>query len=274
MTTCATASPPCSPRWTWPPARSAGSIHRRRRATEFKRFLTTLDKRIPADLDVHLICDNYATHKTPTITTWLAAHPRFHMHHTPTYSSWLNQVERWFALLDRQETAPWRTPVNPGPGERHSRLDHQLQHNPNPSHGPRPPTRSSNASTHIFNEFLAQDTSEASPLTAERWGLVRRLCCGQAVKMAAHGDDQRCARRACGARYRVSGSDLPQRLCAESADGRAGGVVSDPASGQSDTVAGDLGEDRHRVSPRGGVVRRGTTGSRWCGSPGTTARSR
>ena len=76
-----------------------GSIHRRHRATEFKKFLTTLDKQIPADLDVHLICDNYATHKTPAVTTWLAGHPRFHMHHTPTYASWLNQVERWFALL-------------------------------------------------------------------------------------------------------------------------------------------------------------------------------
>jgi transposase len=76
-----------------------GSIHRRHRATEFKKFLTKLNAQIPADLDVHLICDNYATHKTPAITTWLNAHPRFHMHHTPTYASWLNQVERWFALL-------------------------------------------------------------------------------------------------------------------------------------------------------------------------------
>lgn len=76
-----------------------GSIHRRHRATEFKKFLTRLDSQIPAELDVHLICDNYATHKTPAIATWLDAHPRFHMHFTPTYSSWLNQVERWFALL-------------------------------------------------------------------------------------------------------------------------------------------------------------------------------
>jgi len=76
-----------------------GSIHRRHRATEFKKFLVKLDKEVPAELDVHLICDNYSTHKSPTITTWLAAHPRFHMHFTPTYSSWLNQVERWFGLL-------------------------------------------------------------------------------------------------------------------------------------------------------------------------------
>lgn len=76
-----------------------GSIHRRHRAAEFKKFLTKLDSQIPAELDVHLICDNYATHKTPAIAKWLDTHPRFHMHFTPTYSSWLNQVERWFALL-------------------------------------------------------------------------------------------------------------------------------------------------------------------------------
>jgi transposase len=76
-----------------------GSIHRRHRSVEFKKFLAKLDKDIPADLDVHLICDTYTTHKSPTIQTWLAAHPRFHMHFTPTYSSWLNQVERWFGLL-------------------------------------------------------------------------------------------------------------------------------------------------------------------------------
>ncbi|MGH3524675.1 MAG: IS630 family transposase, partial [Mycobacterium sp.] len=76
-----------------------GSIHRRHRAAEFKKFLSKLDKETPTDLDVHLICDNYATHKSPTITSWLARHPRFHMHFTPTYSSWLNQVERWFGLL-------------------------------------------------------------------------------------------------------------------------------------------------------------------------------
>jgi transposase len=76
-----------------------GSIHRRHRAVEFKKFLAKLDNEVPADLDVHLICDNYTTHKHPTVQKWLTAHPRFHMHFTPTYSSWLNQVERWFGLL-------------------------------------------------------------------------------------------------------------------------------------------------------------------------------
>jgi transposase len=79
------------------------SIHRRHRAAEFKKFLAKLDKEVPAHLDFHLICDNYSTHKAPTVRKWLEAHPRFHMHFTPTYSSWLNQVERWFGLLtDKQ----------------------------------------------------------------------------------------------------------------------------------------------------------------------------
>jgi transposase/transcriptional regulator with XRE-family HTH domain len=75
------------------------SLHRRHRTIEFKKFLTKIDAHVPADVDVHLICDNYGTHKSPAIKKWLAGHPRFHMHHTPTYSSWLNQVERWFAYL-------------------------------------------------------------------------------------------------------------------------------------------------------------------------------
>ena len=77
-------------------------LHRRHRAVEFKKFLIAIDKAVPAELDVHLICDNLATHKTPAITEWLAKHPRFHMHFTPTGSSWINQVERWFGLLTDQ----------------------------------------------------------------------------------------------------------------------------------------------------------------------------
>ena len=74
-------------------------LHRRHRSTEFKKFLITIDKTVPADLDVHLVADNYGTHKTPEIKAWLARHPRFHIHFTPTGSSWINQVERWFGLL-------------------------------------------------------------------------------------------------------------------------------------------------------------------------------
>ena len=74
-------------------------LHRRHRAIEFKKFLIAIDKAVPADLDVHLVCDNYGTHKTPEVQAWLARHPRFHLHFTPTGSSWINQVERWFGLL-------------------------------------------------------------------------------------------------------------------------------------------------------------------------------
>ena len=75
------------------------SLHRRHRTIEFKKFLQKIDTQVPDELDVHLVCDNYGTHKSPAVRKWVAAHPRFHMHFTPTYSSWLNQVERWFAYL-------------------------------------------------------------------------------------------------------------------------------------------------------------------------------
>lgn len=76
-----------------------GSLHARHRAVEFKKFLQKLDAEVPAELDVHLILDNYGTHKTPAIKRWLLAHPRFHLHFVPTSSSWLNMVERWFGEL-------------------------------------------------------------------------------------------------------------------------------------------------------------------------------
>ena len=76
-----------------------GQLHQRHRAIEFAKFLRHLDAEVPAELDVHLILDNYATHKTPAIKRWLAAHPRFVCHFTPTSASWLNLVERWFSEL-------------------------------------------------------------------------------------------------------------------------------------------------------------------------------
>ena len=80
-----------------------GSLHRRHRAIEFKKFLQTLDREVPDELAVHLILDNYATHKTPAIQKWLARHPRFVLHFTPTSASWLNLVERWFAELTERK---------------------------------------------------------------------------------------------------------------------------------------------------------------------------
>jgi transposase len=125
--------------------RVIGSLHRRHRAEEFKKFLIKLDKEVPAGLDVHLICDNYATHKTPAIKKWLLAHPRFHLHFTPTGSSWLNLVERWFAELTNKQirrgvhrsARRWRRTSAPGlPPGTPTR---------SPTSGRRPRTRSSNA---------------------------------------------------------------------------------------------------------------------------------
>ena len=79
-----------------------GDVRRRHRAREFRSFLDQIEASVPADLDVHLILDNYSTHKAPTVRRWLTQRPRFHLHFTPTYASWINQVERWFAGLEAQ----------------------------------------------------------------------------------------------------------------------------------------------------------------------------
>jgi transposase len=86
---------------------ASGSViaqpYRRHRHQEFLRFLKLIDAAVPGDLDLHLVLDNYATHKTPEIHKWLLRHPRFHLHFTPTSSSWLNLVERWFAELTNRK---------------------------------------------------------------------------------------------------------------------------------------------------------------------------
>jgi transposase len=86
---------------------SSGSVlaqhYRRHRHQEFLRFLRLIDDAVPKKLDLHLICDNYATHTTPEVKKWLLRHPRFHMHFTPTSSSWINLVERWFAELTNRK---------------------------------------------------------------------------------------------------------------------------------------------------------------------------
>lgn len=80
-----------------------GQTHRRHRSEEFRKFLDTIEKNVPEDLDVHLVMDNYATHKTDAIQRWLLKRPRFHVHFTPTSASWLNLVERWFAALTEKQ---------------------------------------------------------------------------------------------------------------------------------------------------------------------------
>ena len=120
------------------------ALHRQHRAVEFRKFLVAIDKAVPADLDVHIICDNLATHKTPAIRDWLRPPsplpPAFH----PTGSSWINQVERWFGLLTEKQirhgvtraSSHWRTSP---------RMDQELgTRTRNRSCGPRPRRTSSN----------------------------------------------------------------------------------------------------------------------------------
>jgi transposase len=85
------------------PGQAISQVHRRHRHQEFLKFLRTIDRNVPAELELHLVCDNYATHKTPAIKTWLLRHPRFQLHFTPTSASWLNLVERWFAELTNRK---------------------------------------------------------------------------------------------------------------------------------------------------------------------------
>jgi transposase len=86
---------------------ASGSViaqhYRKHRHQEFLRFLKLIDAVVPKDLDLHLVLDNYATHKTPEVKVWLLRHPRFHLHFTPTSSSWMNLVERWFAELTNRK---------------------------------------------------------------------------------------------------------------------------------------------------------------------------
>lgn len=80
-----------------------GQCYPRHRSQEFRKFLEHIENNTPQDQEVHLILDNYGTHKSPCIHRWLVRHPRFHLHFIPTHSSWLNLVERWFALLTERQ---------------------------------------------------------------------------------------------------------------------------------------------------------------------------
>ena len=82
--------------------RVIGQLHRRHRSSEFRQFLDVIEANVPAALEVHIIMDNYGTHKTAMIRNWFAKRPRFHVHFTPTYGSWINLVERWFAEITNQ----------------------------------------------------------------------------------------------------------------------------------------------------------------------------
>src|ERR1035437_7869327 len=146
---------------------ASGSViaqhYRRHRHQEFLRFLKLIDGAVPDGLDLHLICDNYATHKTPEVKKRLLRHPRFELHFTPTNSSWLTLVERWFAELPnrklrrsahRSVTELEATSASGSANGTKTR---------NRSCGPRPPTRSLRASPPTAAELTPQDTSARPP---------------------------------------------------------------------------------------------------------------
>ena len=115
----------------------------RHRHQEWLKFLKTIDRQVPKDLQIHLILDNYATHKHDDVRKWLDKHPRFHLHFTPTSSSWLNLVERWFR--DLTDKALRRGVFHSVPDLVASIQEYIDAHknDPNPTYGPPPPSPSS-----------------------------------------------------------------------------------------------------------------------------------
>jgi transposase len=136
-----------------------GEFHQRHRAREFRTFLDTIEAAVPAALDVHVILDNYGTHKTPMIHRWLVRHPRYHVHFTPTGASWINLVERWFATLTAKQL---RRGVHRSTRELEAAIARYIDitnERPKPfAYGRRPPTTSSRASLDFVIESLTQDT--------------------------------------------------------------------------------------------------------------------
>jgi hypothetical protein len=98
--------------WASRPAKSSAMTHRRHPSSEFLQFLRTIEANVPNVLDIHLVMDNYGTHKTDMIKRRLAARPRCHVHFTPTSASWLNQVERWCSTLSEELHPPRHAPLD------------------------------------------------------------------------------------------------------------------------------------------------------------------
>ena len=152
-----------------------GKCFPRHRAVEFRKFLDEVEANVPADLDVHLVLDNSATHKTKLIRDWLAKRTRWHVHFTPTSASWINQVERWFALLTEQADPPRRPPIRRRPRARHPPLHRRSQRraqavpldqvrrrHPRQRQALLPPNSRSTANANLCRELQNQDTRPLS----------------------------------------------------------------------------------------------------------------
>jgi len=123
-----------------------GQGMKRHRHQEFLRFLRTIDRQTPKKRDLHLILDNYATHKHSHVKTWLAKHPRFHLHFTPTSASWLNQVERFFGLITQERIRRGVFTSVPEPEAAIHQSSTITMPTPSPSSGPNPRKKSSQKS--------------------------------------------------------------------------------------------------------------------------------
>ena len=131
----------------------------RHRHREFLRFLKTIDQRTLPNLDLHLIVDNYATHKTPAVKRWLKRHARFHLHFTPTSGSWLNMVERFFAEITRKTHPPRRLQERRRTeASRSWTISTTTMAIPSPTSGPRLPPKSS-VKSHVRNKSWIHNTS-------------------------------------------------------------------------------------------------------------------
>ena len=120
-----------------------GKCYKRHRAVEFLNFLKQIDAHVPEGLGVHIVMDNYATHKTPKIKAWLTRRPHYHVHFTPTSASWINQVERWFAELTRKRSGAAFIPQSGSSKPISALSSTATTKTPSPSNGPNRPTKSS-----------------------------------------------------------------------------------------------------------------------------------
>lgn len=140
-----------------------GQCQSRHRAREFRRFLDTIDANVPANLDVHLILDNYGTHMAPTIHRWLAQRPQYHLHFAPTSAFWINLVERWFWQTGSEATPPGELPRHRRTLRHHHAVRRHLQRRPETIlSGPRPPMRCWRAWAGFVTVCLTQHPSASS----------------------------------------------------------------------------------------------------------------
>ena len=250
------------------------------RAVEFRAFLNLIDRTVPDELAVHVICDNASTHKAPEIERWLKRHRRFTLHYTPTYSSWLNQVERWFSELT---TKKLRRATHRSVAELRRDINDWVEHwnnNPRPFIWRKTADEILDNLAHISNESTTHDTSRRP----------RPSTVIPTPGRAPRGRRPRCRRRRCrlgamtaASAAHVSGPTRPSTsrpwVVLERAHRRVGGrpevavdldgrdptATSEPCSA---STARPLSQRRRRVP----VVRLDSCGARRCGRPGVVGR--